>query len=259
MRRTSAVALASVIAFITGCASSPAPQQGSYRAPWAQYEQLDFRYVLAAYGMANISRDRAGTLDEYLRSQTKTYDQYIAAREVGTSTEGMESSAAAEIQSTASELAGRLFSVATTFDIEKYSNKLGGFPIFDPTWNKAAGFKVINKDVRTYKSTDRMTYGASVIPKGYGFTEAEIWVSKLGWVIPVSQEKAAQALAEASRDGSLRKSPSIVVYSLDRCGPVAHSNEKLTCSGTIRNIYMYSTPASIRPDTPPLMEMVKRQ
>lgn len=259
MRSTSAVALASLIALVTGCASSPAPQQGRYRAPWAQYEEMDFRYVLAAYGVANINRDKAGTLDKYLRSQTKAYDQYIAAREVGTSTEGMESSAAAEIQSTASELAGRLFFVATTFDLEKYSNELGGFPIFDPTWNKAAGFKVINKDVRTYKSTDRMTYGANVIPKGYGFTEAEIWVSKLGWVIPVSPEKAVQALAEASRDGSLRKSPALVVYSLDRCDPVPDSSEKLICSGTIQNIYMYSTPASIRPDTPPLMEMVKRQ
>lgn len=75
--------VASVALLASGCATAPqAPAAPQNRASWADAAKPEFRYLLASYGAANLQSRRDDTLDRYLRSQTKTFDRYIAAKEV---------------------------------------------------------------------------------------------------------------------------------------------------------------------------------
>ena len=84
-----AVALATLASSCASTAPTSAPIVAAteYRAPWADYGKPVFRDLLVSYGAANLATQREATLDRYLRSQSKTYDRYVAAREVGVGVE----------------------------------------------------------------------------------------------------------------------------------------------------------------------------
>lgn len=259
MRHVSLVVLV-VAASLAGCASAPsAPPVPSYRAPWADLGKVQFTYLLASYGNTNISLARAETLDKYLRSQTKTFDRYIAAKEVGASTATLEGEALAEIQQRSGELSTLRFVVRTELKLQNYDAQLGGFPIFAEPFDKNAGLRYYNDDVRSSPSKDRKTYGVSVAAKDYGFMEAEIWFSKLGWVLPATPDQAARFLEGLSRSGGARKIAVAMVYSVDRCNQDTSDKYKLVCDGTIRNLYGYPTLEGVLDETPPLVTLEKRQ
>jgi len=90
---------AAFILILGGCASTPeAPVAPSLQAPWAEYGRPEFRDLLVSYGTTNLHLRRDDALDLYLRSQTKTFDRYVAAKEVGVGIEALQEEAIAEIQ-----------------------------------------------------------------------------------------------------------------------------------------------------------------
>lgn len=243
---------------VGGCAAQPeTPEPARPQAPWAQLSEPGFPYLLASYGASNVSARKSETLDKYLRSQTKTFDRYIAAREVGADVSPMEQAATSEIQAVSGDLATKTFVVKTTFDLGAYDPALGGFPIFD-RFDKNAGIRYYNRDVRTSTSSERKTYGVSFAAEEYGFMEAQVWFSKVGWVLPATQDQAARFLEGLSKTGGQRKVAVAAVFSLGRCDEDSSDKSRLMCEATMRNIYGYNTLEAVRPNIPPLVELVRR-
>lgn len=241
-----------------GCATAPEhapihPQKA--QAPWAGLTAPEFRNLLASYGAAHLSAQRDETLDRYLRSQTKSFDRYIAAKEVGVGVEPLKQEAVAEIQSASAELPTKLFMLRTSFSVSAYDPKLGGFPIYQQPFDLDASLHVYSEDTRTSISTDNNTRGMRVIAKDYGFSEAQIWFSKVGWFVPAPPDQAARVLESLSKSGGERRVSVVVAYSLGRCDPSTADPSLLVCKTNIRSMYVADP---MRPDGPAISEMVNR-
>ncbi len=249
----------SLALLVSSCASAPpAPAVPQYRAPWADAVKPEFRYLLASYGAANLPTRRDETLDRYLRSQTKTFDRYVAAKEVGVGVEPLQQEAAAEIEAVSLELRSKLFLVRTNFTVQAYDKQLGGFPLFQEPFDRNASVRYTNDDVRTGKSTEGRTRGMSVIAKDYGFNEAEVWFSKSGWIVPASPDQAVRILENLSQVGGERKVAVAMTYTLDRCDPADNDPGRLICKATIRAMSGYSSLDAAQPDAQPVVELVRR-
>lgn len=253
------LALAALAGLLSSCASAPpGPAAPQYRAPWAATAKPDFRDLLVSYGAANLPTQRDSTLDRYLRSQTKTFDRYVAAKEVGVGIEPLQQEALAEIQAAAPGLRAKQFLVRTQLTVHAYDPQLGGFPLYQEPFDQNAGLRYTNEDVRTGRSAAGRTQGMSVISKDYGFTDAEVWVSKIGWIVPATPDQAARMLEKLSQVGGERKVAVAMTYTLDRCDAVDSELSRLTCKGTIRSMYGYSSLEAATPDAVPAVELVRR-
>lgn len=219
--------IAALAAVLSSCASAPpaGPAAPQYRAPWADMAKPDFRDLLVSYGAANLPTQRDSTLDRYLRSQTKTFDRYVAAKEVGVGVEPLQQEAVAEIS--AASRCTRSRSTAT-------------------------------RACDTGRSAAGRTQGMSVVSKDYGFTDAEVWVSKVGWIMPATPDQAVRMLEKLSQVGGERKVAVALTYTLDRCDAVDSELSRLTCTGTIRAMYGYSSLDAATPDAKPEVELVRR-
>lgn len=242
-----------------GCASAPqtlaAPK---YRASWSDSVKPEFRYLLASYGAANLQSRREDTLDRYLRSQTKTFDRYVAAREVRVGVAPLQQEAAAEIQAVGSELSTKRFLLRTNFTVQAYDPQLGGFPLFQEPFDRNASVRYTNDDVRTAKDTEGAARGMSVIVKDYGFNEAEVWFSKIGWIVPATPDEAVHILEHLSQIGGERKAAVAMTYTLDRCDPADNDPSRLICKATVRTMSGYGNLDAAQPDAPPVVELVHR-
>lgn len=246
-------------ALASGCASTPqAPAAPKYRAPWADSGKLEFRYLLASFGATNLTIRPDDTLDRYLRSQTKTFDRYVAAKEVGVGVAPLQQEAAAEIQAASAELRFQLFLVRTSFTVQAYNAQLGGFPLYQQPFDLNASLHYTNEDVRTTRSTNGSTRGMSVISKDYGFTDAEVWFSKVGWIVPATPDQAVRMLENLSQVGGERKVAVAMTYMLDRCDPADNEQGRLVCKASIRAMYGYSGLDAAQPDARPVVELVHR-
>lgn len=248
-----------VVLLASSCASPPtAPAAPQYQAPWASAAKPEFRDLLVSYGAANLPTSRNETLDRYLRSQTKTFDRYVAAKEVGVGVEPLQQEAVAEIQAAAPALRSKLFLVRTHLTVQAYDPQLGGFPLYQEPFDRNAGLRYTNDDVRTGRSAAGRTQGMSVVSKDYGFTDAEVWVSKVGWIMPATPDQAVRMLEKLSQVGGERKVAVALTYTLDRCDAVDSELSRLTCTGTIRAMYGYSSLDAATPDAKPEVELVRR-
>lgn len=255
--RTSFVA--ALVLLAGGCASAPsAPAAPQFRATWADAAKPEFRYLLASYGAANLQARRDDTLDRYLRSQTKTFDRYVAAKEVRVGVEPLQQEAVSEIQAVAAELNTKRFLVRTNFTVQAYDPQLGGFPLFQEPFDRNASVRYTNDDVRTAKATDGATRGMSVIVKDYGFNAAEVWFSKIGWIVPATPDQAVRMLEHLSQVGGERKVAVAMTYTLDRCDPADNDPSRLICKATVRTMSGYSNLDAAQPDAPPVVELVHR-
>lgn len=253
------LALAALASLLSSCASAPqSPAAPKYRAPWADMAKPDFRDLLVSYGAANLPTQRDSTLDRYLRSQTKTFDRYVAAKEVGVGIEPLQQEALAEIQAAAPGLRAKQFLVRIQLTVHAYDPQLGGFPLYQEPFDLNAGLRYTNEDVRTGRSAAGRTQGISVISKDYGFSDAEVWVSKIGWIVPVTPDQAARMLEKLSQVGGERKIAVAMTYTLDRCDAVDSELSRLTCKGIIRAMYGYSSLEAATPDAVPAVELVRR-
>lgn len=248
-------------AVVVGCTSTPtsppAPEPPSYRAPWAGVAGPQFSDLLVTYGASNLASKRAETLDGYLRSQTKTFDRYIAAKEVGVGVEALHQEAINEIQTLAPSVRAKQFLVRGEFPVHAYNQELQGFPLYLP-FELWAGVRYHNNDVRTGISDGRRTRGMSVISSEYGFVTAQVQYSKEGWVIPATPDEAVRMLEQLSQVGGKRSIAVALTYSLDRCEADESQRSNLICTATIQNMYGYNSLNSVQPDTPPTMQLVKR-
>lgn len=249
----------SLALLIGGCASTPpqAPDAPSFRAPWADHATPQFSDLLVTYGTSNLSSKRAETLDGYLRSQTKTFDRYIAANEVGVGVEALHQEAINEIQALAPSVRAKQFLVRGEFPVHAYDHQLQGFPLYLP-FELWAGVRYTNSDVRTGISEGRRTRGMSVISSEYGFVTAQVQYSKEGWVISATPDEAVRMLEQLSQVGGKRRIAVALTYSLDRCDADESQQSNLICTATIQNMYGYSNLNSVQPDAPPTMQLVKR-
>lgn len=243
---------------LTSCSLAPAaPAAPSYQARWAAFAKPAFSDLLASYGASNVQRSRSETLDNYLRSQTKTYDRYVAAKEVGIGVDALQQEALSEIQVVSASLPSRSFLVRAAFSVQTYDPQLGGFPLYQQPFDLDASIRYVNDDVRTASSTSRGTRGM-VVADAYGFQEAEVWFSKVGWVVPATQDQAVHVLEALSRSGGERKIAVAMTYSLDRCDASDSNAAKLVCRATVRSMTGYSSLDGIRPDQAPVVELVNR-
>jgi len=250
---------ASLALLVSSCASTQhASTAPKYRAPWADSAKLEFRYLLASYGLSNMSARRDETLDRYLRSQTKTFDRYVAAKEVGVGLDELQQEAVTEIQAISPELRSKMFLIRTNFTVQAYNKQLGGFPLFQEPFDHNASMRYTNDDVRTGKSTEGSTRGMSVIAKDYGFNEAEVWFSKIGWIVPATPDQAVRMLENMSQIGGERKAAVAMIFRLDRCDPADNDSGRLVCHATIRAMYGYSSLDMVQPNAQPVVELVRR-
>jgi len=249
-----------IVTLVSSCASAPqAPAEPSYQAPWANLGKPEFREFLASYGAAHLQTNHNETLDKYLRSQTKTFDRYIAAKEVGVGVAPLQQEALAEIQSVSAGLPTKQFMMATTFSVQAYDARQGGFPIYQQPFDLNAGTKYFNDDVRSSRSQDGPTRGMRIAANDYGFTVAEIWFSKVGWVVPATPDQAINLIESLSRRGATDRKVSVAMtYTIDRCDPSNSDASTLVCDGTIRSMSAYSSLDAVQPDSPPVVELVNR-
>jgi len=214
--------------------------------------------LLASYGAANLPSRRDGTLDRYLRSQTKTFDRYVAAKEVRVGIEPLQQEALAEIQAVAPELRTKRFLVRANFTVQAYDAQLGGFPLFQEPFDRNASVRYTNDDVRMARATDGATRGMSVIVGDYGFNAAEVGFSKIGWFLPATPDQAVQMLEKLSRVGGERKIAVAMTYTLDRCDPADNATDRLVCKATVQSMSGYRNLDEAQPDTKPVVELVHR-
>jgi hypothetical protein len=237
---------------IAGCATTTSPGQAPPSlAPWAGLGEPTFPEMLDSFGTANLARAPDDTLDKYLRSHSRSFDRYMAARETGADLTPLKQEAAQQIQVGAAALVGKRFIAKTTIDLEQYDAARGGFPIYtqiDHMW----GLTYTNPDVRT------MPYrGMTAVAENYGYLRGQVWFSREGWVLPATPDQAQHILEVLSQAGAARKISGIAVYSLDRCNQDVKELPTLQCTGTLLKLYGYSSPAMERPDVKPLVELVK--
>ena len=249
-----------ITALISSCASAPTvPAAPRYQAPWASLGKPEFREFLASYGAANLPTNRNETIDRYLRSQTKTFDRYVAAKEVGVGVAPLQQEALVEIQSISAGLPTKQFMMATTFSVQAYDARQGGFPIYQQPFDLNAGTKFFNDDVRSSRSQDGPTRGMRIAANDYGFTVAEVWFSKVGWVLPATPDQAISLIESLSRRSSAERKVSVAMtYTIDRCDSSNSDANGLVCDGTIRSMSAYSALDAVQPDNPPVVEMVNR-
>lgn len=257
-RITAPVAL-TIATLISSCASAPqAPAAPRYQAPWANATRVEFRELLASYGANNLAENRTATLDKYLRSQTKTFDRYIAAKEVGVGIAPLQQEALAEIQSASAALPTKLFLIRTRLPLNTYNAQLGGFPIYEQPADLNMSTKYFNEDIRSHSSPSGPTRGMRIAADDYGLMEAEVWFSKVGWVAPATPEQAVTLLESLSRRGGEREAAVAMTYTLDRCDASTSEPTRLVCSATIRSISAYANRDAVQPDSPPVVEFVNR-
>lgn len=256
--------MAAVLAALASSCASTAPTSSpivtapEYRAPWADYSKPDFRDLLVSYGAANLVTQREATLDRYLRSRSNTYDRYVAAREVGVGVEPLQQVAIAEIQAHAPVLRSKEFVVGTHFTVYAYDQQLGGFPVYQEPFDENGGLRYTNEDVRAGASATVRTQGMSVVSRDQGFNDAEVWFSKLGWVIPSTPDQAVRSLERLSRMGGERKIAVAMTYTLDRCDATDIDSSQLMCKATIRAIYGYDSLDEVRTGIEPSVVLVRR-
>ena len=242
----------------TAPTSAPIVAATEYRAPWADYGKPVFRDLLVSYGAANLATQREATLDRYLRSQSKTYDRYVAAREVGVGVEPLQHEAIAEIQAHAPALQSKQFVVRTHFTVYAYDQQLGGFPVYQEPFDEKGGLRYTNEDVRSGRSAAVRSQGMSVVSRDQGFNGAEVWFSKLGWVIPSTPDQAIRSLERLSQVGGERKVAVAMTYTLDRCDASDIDSSQLMCKATIRAIYGYDGLDEVRTGIEPSVVLVRR-
>jgi len=216
----------------------------NYRAPWSDYKDPSFNYFLANYLITNIDKNKNSIIDKYLRSQEKTYSQYIAAVEVGFDVSNLEKQAIIEANNISNFSSSRLYSIKTIIDFEKYDKDLGGFPIFSP-FNESGGYSFLSN--LNQKGVDTK-----------GFYGAEVWLSKKGWVIPAEAKEAFNLIKGYSKTYLDRKAAVVIVYSLDSCFQYENKDRKLFCTGSIKNIYGYNEIKNIQSHKKPVVELVRR-
>lgn len=252
-------ALASALlasALLSGCAT--APQQVTppkAQLPWTGLAKADFHSLLGSYALANLSTHRDETLDKFLRSQTKTFDRYIAAKEVGVGIEPLKQEALTDIQAMSAELTSKVFVLRTKVSVSAYDARQGGFPLYQRPFDLNMSLHLNNDDVRTSVSTDGATRGMSIIAKDYAFSEADLWFLKEGWIIPSAPDQAVRILEMLSKSGGDRKAGIVILYSLSRCDANSEPTA-LTCRANVRSMYL-SDP--MRPEDPPIAELVHRE
>lgn len=239
----------------SGCAT--APQQAAppkAQLPWTGLAKVDFHSLLGSYALANLDAHRDETLDKFLRSQTKTFDRYIAAKEVGVGIEPLKQEALTAIQAQSAELPNKVFMLRTKVSVSGYDAQQGGFPLYQRPFDLNMSLHLYNDDVRTSVSTDGATRGMSIIAKDYAFSEADLWFSKEGWIIPSAPDQAVRILEMLSKSGGDRKAAIVILYSLSRCDANSEPTA-LTCRVNVRSMYV-SDP--MRPDDPPIAELTHR-
>lgn len=254
-----ALLAASLATLIGGCAATPsATPPPTFQAPWAAHSRPEFRDLVMAYAASNLPSQRTEVLDWYLRSQTKTFDRYMAAKEVGVGVEALQQEAITEIQSLAPELKTKQFLVRTEFPVYAYDQQLQGFPLHQEPFDLRAGVRYTNDDVRTGISDGRRTRGMAVISGDYGFTNAQVQYSKVGWFIPATPDQAANMLQRLSEVGGRRSVAVAMTYTLDRCDVDENQRAHLICTATIQSMYGYGSLSSVQPDVPPTIQLVNR-
>ncbi|ROH86408.1 hypothetical protein ED208_15325 [Stagnimonas aquatica] len=257
--RETTILVSLVTAFMAGCATGPdSAREPRYKAPWAQYQKVAFKDLLTSYGVSNLSVQRQETLDMYLRSQTKTFDRYVAAKEVGVGMEPLQQEAIAEIETAGAELSSKLFVIRTLITANAYDARLGGFPLYQLPMDTDASLRFSNDDVRTSKSREGVTRGMSFAAEGYGLVTAELWFSKVGWVLPAAPERAVQILERLSKVDGERKVAVAMVFSLDRCDLDRQQRTMLACRAKIVGMSAYSGLDAMQPSNPPLLELEYR-
>lgn len=250
--------IAPLALLIAGCAATPqTPPAARYAAPWAELSKPAFPDLLASYGASNLATRREETLDRYLRSQTKTFDRYVAAKEVGVGAAPLQQEATAEIQALAATLPTRRFLARTSFTVQPYDAQLGGFPLYQQPFDLNASLRYVNDDVRTTTSTQRQTRGMSVAAAEFGFMEAEVRFSKVGWVIPATPDQAVRILETLSQSGGERKVAVAMTFTLNRCDATGETS-RMFCEATIQNLSAYNSLDAVQPNNPPVVELVKR-
>jgi len=215
-----------------------------YQAPWSDFKDPSFNYFLANYLTTNIDKNKSSTIDKYLRSQEKTYSQYIAAIEVGFDVSNLEKQAIKEANNISNLASSKLYSIKTIIDFEKYDKELSGFPIFS-FYNESGGYSF---------SSDLNQKGVDT----KGFYGAEVWLSKKGWVIPAEAKEAFNLIKGYSKTYLDRKAAVVIVYSLDSCFQYKNKDRKLFCNGSVKNIYGYNEIKNIQPHNKPVVELVRR-
>lgn len=243
---------------LSGCATAPeqaVAQPKQTQAPWTGLARVDFRSLLGSYALANLDAHRDETLDKFLRSQTKTFDRYVAAKEVGVGIDPLKQEAIGDIQAMSAMLPNKVFVLRTNVSVSVYDVQQGGFPIYERPFDLNMSLHLNNDDVRTSVSTDGATRGMSIIAKDYAFSEADLWFSKDGWLIPSAPDKAVRILEILSKTGGDKKISLVIKYSLSRCDASDREPTSLSCRANVRSMYVIDP---VRPDDAPIAELTHR-
>lgn len=209
-----------------------------------RFPLLTFPDILTVYGSTNLQNDKQETLDYYLRSQTKTFDRYMAAKVVGVDISALDAEAVSEIQMRAGQLAGEVFRTQILVGLPKYNASLGGFPLSED------GYCVIypNDDVKT--TVTKTAFGSMAgAAKDYGFLKAEVCLNTAEWVFPVTQEEAVEVVQAIGLDNTKRGLSVLLEFTVDSCKKIAPKiigeGDFIRCSATVRQVLGPKPPSSI--------------
>lgn len=238
-----------------------------YSAPWTEWSPPPYRDFVLTYARdelndAKTQEDREKIAETVLMSSADTYDGYMAAKETGYGVSALLDDALVGVERDLSSLVGKKYFLRSTWEYYAYDPKIEGFPVFEPPAT-AVTFDYPNPEVKhgEYVSFDNNRYTQAALGRGmslqaHGF---QLGLTKLsldldGWAIPATRERAADLVRRVLKARGKRTIGVIAVYTLSRC---QKTDAYLKCYGKIESAYVYADGHSIKPDMPPLFELVR--
>lgn len=233
----------------------------SNNGPATRQHPITFPDILSIYAQTNMGADRQHVLSMYLRSQSATYEKYMAEKKVGVDTSVLENSAAAEIASKGQLARDSVYSVRIHANALTYSRSLGGIPISSPDADSYC-VEVPNRDTplvadysgRTYKGDWAPGDGPVHMPTSWGFADAHVCIVTLGWVVPATPAQAANIFESMGVDHTRGALLVRIQYTVDLCKYMQPPGGDwgLWCNATAKSIW------GLHPNGTPYVQYVKR-
>lgn len=259
--------VAPAFAFVGGVAAAPIQNPQTLASstlennPATRQHPITFSDILSVYALTNVAANRHQVLSMYLRSQSATYEQYMAEKKAGVDTAALENSAADEIAGKGRLARNGVYSVLIHADAYSYSQSLGGIPISSADADSYC-VEVPNRDTpliadysgRVFKGGWAPGDGPVRMPPSWGFSDAHVCIETLGWVLPATPAQAANVFESIGVDHTRGALVVRIQYTVDLCKDMQPPGRDwgLWCNATAKSIW------GLHPDGTPSIQYVKR-
>lgn len=229
--------------------------------PATRQRPITFPDILTIYALTNVESNRHQVLSMYLRSQSATYEKYMAEKKAGVDAVALENSAAYEIASKGQLARDSVYSVLIHANALSYSQSLGGIPISSPDVDSYC-VEVPNSDTpligdssgRVFKGDWTPSDGPVHMPPSWGFSDAHVCIETLGWILPATPAQAANVFESIGVDHTQGAFVVRIQYTVDLCKYIQPPGRDwgLWCNATAKSIW------GLHADGTPSIQYVKR-